>query len=344
MTVRSIRNIPVLMMWLAMACMGVGFASAQSDSNSSTQLSSRPGYLSGPSNGEEGEAISATGRKTSQGAHNFGMTPGMASPWTAGAKSFGGGSNQSWGTNPSFDAGMAWSPRTDSFEMGAQPGGIWAVHREVSTGTGSIADHASQEMIQAAKGNPSLGLNPSTAGDLTRAINQSGAENFSPGLQSNRLAASGMTSKMQSPLLHSAKGMGIHAQGRTAFGLARGFESFRGSSMGRSSRRTNGSLGYASQSIEAGRITHGRAFGPRWSGGSVRQSLSESSDEQRRYSDSSHDTKQTRTGLGGELGERNQGFGSKGFEKNLSKRRAGNGKEPAGKSRSNHGLNADLPR
>jgi hypothetical protein len=334
MTARLDRKTSALVMLLAMACMGVCFASAQSNSDSSTN-----------------------GSRQSAGATN------MASQWTAGAKAFGTSRDQPWGNkNPSFDSanGTAWHPGTKGFSAGPQPGGIWVVPGAQATTEESTPQNASEGMMNpSTAGNSSLpgsSFVPPSSSLVAPGTGEKSFQKMNPSISatsssagqsfessSNRWAASAIRPQMTSPLSARAVGVGMQSQGRTGSRSVRGFGLFGGSSMGQSSRMTVGSFKSSSRSFGGGGRIRGRSSGSRRSRGLARESLSESSHEQRRYSDSLQDTKDLHAGVGSDLGSQNQRLGSRGLESGVNKLGTANGRERLGKSRSNQGLNTHVP-
>ena len=121
-------KIPGLMIWLAMAFLGLRFAAAQS--------------ASVPAGGA---ASSAAGKNTSTDARAPGTAPSMASQWIAGGKSFGPAADDSWGakktTSPTGVATM-WGSGSRSFSQKASPGGIWRSEGVPITGVESGAEGA----------------------------------------------------------------------------------------------------------------------------------------------------------------------------------------------------------
>ena len=389
MTARLHRKIPVLVMWPAMALFGVRFASAQSNSDSSTASVPGSSAQSSPEVSHSSYRLREWERRERKFRHRPGEnlqclprqsrgTTSMASQWTAGAKAFGGASDQSWGNNnPSFDSdnGSAWQPGTDDFGATAQPGGIWVVTGARATGEESPAQNSSQTMIQAATENSSNGNRTSTTGYPTqgryqskegyssspgssfgaqsstlaapRSLANSSAENafqkMNPSISANSFSAGHSFESSSKRSAASAMRQGD----RTGSRGARGLGSVGGSSMGQSILKSVGSFGSSSRSFRGVGRTRRRSpesSGLRWSRGSSRKSFSESSDEQLRNPDSLRDTDHLHAGLGADLGSRNQRLGSRGMQRGVNKPGTGNGRQPLGKSRSNQGLNTHPPR
>jgi hypothetical protein len=366
------RNIPFLMTWVVVACMGARFLPAQSPSGSQAQTASAPA-------GGDDETTSDGSQKNSESAH--GAASSMASQWTAGVKSFGPASDQSWGqktTNFVPDSGTMWNPGTERFGVTAQVGGIWKARSVQSMRTQEpTPQNSSHRMNQSATGNPSQRTNPSITGNVFQRMNQLGSRDSSligssDELPSNNWSAPSMapwmkststpedafqglnqsttgsrfsssssigmlsiTPQMKSKLLHSAGAIGIQTSGRTRSRRTLGSTSERGSS-GVFSGRTIGNRGYASPSFGTGRSILRRALGSRSHLGSSRRSLSGSTRGERDYTSGPWGAQQTRTGLGGRMGEQDQRLEPRGLENNLSKRESVNGTHPVGNRLDSH--------
>jgi hypothetical protein len=341
MTERLQRMIPVLIT-IAMACVGGRFACAQSESNSSMVsaygLSGSEPHSASSLNGQAGPANSP-GHETSGRSPKSGMTSGMASQWTAGAKSFGSASDQTWGNkNLSFDAGhgKAWHPGTDSFGAGPQPGGIWVVPGAQATGEESTPQNVSQRMIQAATGDLPNGFHSSTTPSAATGSFSAGRTS---GLQPNHWVASATRSLSS----RRAAGVSKQSQGPSGSRSVHGFGSFGGSSMGYSSRRSVGSFRSLSRSFGGVGRTRGRSTGSTRSRGSARASFSESFDQRSQSFDSLQDTEHLHPGLGDDFGSRNSRLGSRGKGSSVYKLGAGDRREPSGKSSSSQGLDTNRP-
>jgi hypothetical protein len=240
--------------------------------------------------------------------------------------------NSTQGLNPSsagnLARGMTPSTTGNSSLPGSSLGAPWTSLAAPGTAPWSYANSIGENAFQRIK--PPISANSFSA-----------VQSFES--SSNRWAASAMRPQMKSFLSARRDGIGMQSQGRTGSRSARGFGSFGGSTMGQSPRMTVGSFRSSSRSFGGGGRPRGRSSGSRRSGGSTRESFSESSNEQRRNSDSLLDSEHLHTGLGADLGSRNQRLGSQGMESGLNKPGTGNRREPSGKSRSNRGLNTHLP-
>jgi hypothetical protein len=323
-----------------------------------------------------------TGKAWSPGVEGFGISPQPGGIWVVSSAASRGEEsatesagwemiqrrrgNSSVAMNPSNPAVL--TQRTNPAAPGNLTSGMFESRSQDASSPGSSRGVPSQRTDPTAFGNPPLGMYQSTSEDASspgtlggplnrladsttmapwrsarltqeysfqKANSSITANSFlvgqSFGSPSNRKGAPAITRELKSSLLH-----------RTGPGYARGLGSLGGSSMSRLSSRSVGSYGYVSRSMGAGRATRGQTSERRRLRGSSRGSFSNGSDEQHDNSHSIPNTELTHGGLEGESGKQKQRVGLGGFESKRSNRDAGNGRRPAGKSRSSHGLNTHL--
>jgi hypothetical protein len=249
MITKACRDLPLLALFIVMACGGVHLAAAQSSTDDAASNSQTP-------------------QNSADDAHAPSGTNHTASQWTAGPGSFGTANSSSWGarqksfgTNP----GAMWNPGSSGFGVGPQPGGVWSVQSGASGPSGRgpsenalqgvEGENLSQGAGQEPSADQSLGGGPS-AGTLQQGASHSAPPAYASGNLAgsppNAAASPGFAPRLSAPVMRGA-GLGS----RTHSGLSG--SGTHGDSLRRSFASTAGGGGYfSSSSRTAHRTSHPR--------------------------------------------------------------------------------------